>query len=88
MLADIGEADVAAEQVDDLRKAVDPSMPKELAERRDVTAPTAANRGAELQQCKAPAMAPDALLLLEDRAVAIAFDSQRDEEHQRKCYRK
>ena len=88
MLADIGEADVAPEQIDDLRKAIDPSMPKALAERRDVTSRTATHRCAELEQCKAPTVASDAFLLFEDRAAAIAFDCQRDEEHQRQCYRK
>jgi len=63
MLGDIGEADVATEQIDDLRKAVDPCVLEELAERRDVTNRTAANRCAELEQGKAPTVAPNAFFL-------------------------
>ena len=86
MLVDVGEADVATEQIDQPRKTVDPCILKELTKRRGVTGRTTTNRDAELEQRKATTVPSEALFLFEDRAAAIAFECQRDEEHQRKCY--
>lgn len=87
MLADIGEADVAAEQIDELRKTVDPSVLEELAQRCEVNGPSATACGAESEHFKTLPAASYPFPLLEDRAAVMAFDRNRDEEHQGKCCR-